>query len=227
MKKPSKITMYCFAALIIAAFPAQKCPAVDDGDFQYWSINGVSFDIDNNWTFTFDEELRFSEGGTNLYYQHSDFGLVYKNFADNVDLGFNFRKVFTKQGRGEWNSENLPHLNITLKGRLFDLAVSNRSRFEYRDIDESENLFRYRNKFTINIPLEFTELKLKPYLADEVFINFDEDGLNTNRLYSGLSYKFSKNISGSIFHLWQLRKPTGQGWGENINAIGTQFRIRF
>jgi len=68
---------------------------------------------------------------------------------------------------------------------------------------------------------------LKPYLADEVFINFDEDGFNTNRFYSGFSYKFSKNISGSIFYLWQSRKPTGQGWGEDINAIGTQFRIRF
>ncbi len=227
VKKPSKITMYCFAALIIAAFPARKCSAVDDGDFQYWSINGGSVDIDENWTITAHEELRFGDNASEFYYQHTDVGVVYKNVVENVDLGFNFRKAFTKVARHQWNSENRPHLNLTIKGELFEMPVSNRSRFEYRDIDESKNLFRYRNKFTINFPLEFTQLKLKPYLADEVFINCDEDGFNTNRVYAGLKLKLADNIDGSLFYLWQTRKPSGSGWGQDINVIGTALKIRF
>jgi len=229
MKKSTKVKVCCLAVLIIAALTAQICPAASfrDGDFQYWSINGGSVDIDENWTITAEEELRFGDNASEFYYQHTDVGVVYKNVVENVDLGFNFRKAFTKISRDNWNSENRLHLNITIKGRLFDLAVSNRSRFEYRDIDESRNLFRYRNKFTINFPLEFTQLKLKPYLADEVFINCNEDGFNTNRVYAGLKLKLADNIDGSLFYLWQTRKPSGSGWGQDINVIGTALKIRF
>lgn len=229
MKKSTKAKVHCLAVLIIAGLTAQMCSAVSfrDGDFQYWSINGGSVDIDENWTITAHEELRFGDNASEFYYQHTDVGVVYKNVVENVDLGFNFRKAFTKISRDNWNSENRLHLNLTIKGELFDMPVSNRSRIEYRDIDESENLFRYRNKFTINFPLEFTELKLKPYLADEVFINCNEDGFNTNRVYAGLKLKLADNIDGSLFYLWQTRKPSGSGWGQDINAIGTALKIRF
>ncbi len=229
MKLSTKAKAYCLAVLIIAALTAQICPAVSfrDGDFQYWSINGGSVDIDENWTITAEEELRFGDNASEFYYQHTDVGVVYKNVVENVDLGFNFRKAFTKISRDNWNSENRLHLNLTIKGELFDIPVSNRARIEYRDIDESKNLFRYRNKFTINFPLEFTQLKLKPYLADEVFINCDEDGFNTNRVYAGLKLKLADNIDGSLFYLWQTRKPTGSGWGQDINVIGTALKIRF
>ncbi len=221
--------MYCFAALIIAAFPAQMCPAVSfrDGDFQYWSTTEGSVDIDENWTITAEEELRFGDNASEFYYQHTDMGVVYKNVVENVDLGFNFRKVFTKISRDNWNSENRPHLNLTIRGELFDMPVSNRSRFEYRDIDESKNLFRYKNKFTINFPLEFTQLKLKPYLAEEVHINCDEDGFNKNEVYAGLKLKLADNIDGSLYYLWQTRKLSGSGWGQDINVIGTALKIRF
>ena len=229
MKKSAKVKAYCLAVLIIAALMAQMCPAVSfrDGDFQYWSINGGSVDIDENWTITAEEELRFVDNASEFYYQHTDVGVVYKNVVENVDLGFNFRKAFTKISRDNWNSENRTHLNLTIRGELFDMPVSNRSRFEYRDIDESKNLFRYRNKFTINFPLEFTQLKLKPYLAEEVYINCDEDGFNKNKVYAGLKLKLADNIDGSLFYLWQTRKPSGSGWGQDINVIGTALKIRF
>jgi hypothetical protein len=212
-------------AVISIALVSEVCLASSDGDFEYWSKASVAFDIDKDWTLTFEEEFRLRDGGGNLYRHHSDLGLVYKSFADWIDFGFNYRQIFEKDSKGEWRPENRPHLNVTLKGRLFDLDLSDRSRLEYRDRENQTDVWRYRNMFSVISPLEFTELKLKPYLADEVFISLDGEGYNINRLYSGVSFKLTKSIGVGIYYLWQSTK-SGSGWIDT-NVIGTQVKFRF
>jgi len=212
-------------AIVTIALISDTCFAYDDGDFQYWSKAGVSFDIDKDWKFAFEEEFRFKESGGHLYHHYSDVGFVYKSFADWVDFGFNYRQVFEKDSKGEWREENRPHLNVTLKGKLFDLDLSDRSRLEYRDRENKKDVWRYRNKFMMKIPLELTKLKLQPYLADEVFINLDKEGYNRNRLYSGVTFKLSKNVKGEIYYLWQSSRASS-GW-EDINVLGTALKFSF
>lgn len=103
--------------------------------------------------------------------------------------------------------------------------MSDRSRLEYRDREIKKDIWRYRNKLTIRLPLEFTELKLKPYLADEVFINLDEEGYNRNRLYGGVSFELSKNLTGDIFYLWQSSRSGGGR--KDINVLGTALKFHF
>ena len=216
----------CFIVTVIAiVLISEVCFAYDDEGFQWWSTAGVSYDINKDWKVTFEEEFRLGDDGGHLYYHHSDLGFVYKSLADWIDLGFNYRQAFEKDNKGEWREENRPHLNITLKGKLFDLDLSDRSRFEYRDRENKKDLWRYRNKFTVKFPLELTKLKLQPYLADEVFINFDEEGYNRNRLYSGASFKLSKNLEGNIFYLWQSSRSGGR-W-KDINVLGAGLKYRF
>ena len=77
----------------------------------------------------------------------------------------------------------------------------------------------------MKFPLELTELKLQPYLADEVFINFDDEGFNKNRVYFGASFKLSKNLEGNIFYLWQSSRSSGD-W-KDINVLGIGLKYRF
>jgi len=209
------------AVLVIS----ETCFAYDDGDLQYWSTASASFDIDKDWKFTFKEEFRLKESGGHLYHHHSDIGFVYKNLADWIDLGFNYRQVFEKDSKGRWRQENRPHLNVTLKGKLFDLDLSNRSRLEYRDRENKKDVWRYRNKVTVKLPFELTELKLKPYLADEVFITLNDDNVDRNRLYVGASFKLAKNLKGDVFYLRQSSRSSS-GWTD-INVIGTQLKFSF
>lgn len=210
---------------IIVAVISGTCFAYDEGDFQYWSSVGASFDINKDWKVTFEEQFRLGENAGYLYQHHSDLGFVYRSFADWIDLGFNYRQVFEKDSKGEWRQENRPHLNVTLKGKLFDLDLSSRSRFEYRDRENKKDLWRYRNKVTLKLPQEFTKLKLKPYLADEVYFNFGEEGYNRNRIYAGTSFKLAKNIKGEVFYLWQLSRSAGDQ--KHINVIGTNLKFAF
>lgn len=150
---------------------------------------------------------------------------MYTSFAEWLDLGLNYRQVFEKDGKRKWRRENRPHFNITFKVKLFDLDVSNRSRFEYRDRENKEDLWRYRNKITVKLPFELTGLKLKPYLADEVFVTLNDDNVDRNRFYSGFSLNLSKNIKANIFYLWQSSR-SGSQW-KDINVLGTGLTILF
>ena len=216
----------CFvAAVMTVVLISEICFASDDGDFQYWSTASVSFDIDKDWKFTFKEEFRLKESGGHLYHHYSDVGFVHKSFADWIDLGFNYRQVFEKDSKGKWRQENRPHLNVTLKGKLLGLDVSDRSRFEYRDRENKEDVWRYRNKVTVKLPFELTELKLKPYLAEEVFITLNDDNVDRNRLYAGVSFKLAKNLKGDVFYLWQSSRSSGD-WTD-INVLGTALKFNF
>jgi len=211
--------------VITVALISEVCLAFDDGDFQYWSKTGVSFDINKDWRFTFEEEFKLGDDAERLYCYSSDFGFVYKSFADWIDLGFNFKQEFAKDNNGRWRQENRPHFNITFKGRLLDLDLSNRSRFEYRDRENKKDLWRYRNKVTVKLPVELTKFKIQPYLADEVFFNFDKVGYSRNRFYSGASFTLSKNIKGGIFYLWQASK-SGGAW-KDTHVLGTDLKFYF
>ena len=186
---------------------------------------GLSFDINKDWKFTFNEEFRLGHDAGNFYKHTSDVGFVYRSFADWMDLGFNFKEEFEKDSKGEWRSENRPHFNATLKAKVFGLSLSDRSRFEYRDREIKKDVWRYRNKLTIKFPIKLTELELQPYVADEVFINIDEGDFHRNRMYAGFSFKLAKNLDASIFYLWQSSESSS-GW-KDINALGTGLKYRF
>jgi hypothetical protein len=222
MKKTSR--MFFVAAASVAAVGG-VCLAADDGDFQYWSTAGVTVDINNNWKITFQEEFRLGESGGTLYYHHSEAGLIYSGLADWLDVGAGYRQVFEKNSSGQWKQENQPNINVTLKTKLFGLDVSDRSRIEYRDLEDRQDLWRYRNKVTVKFPVELTELKLQPYIADEIFIPLNDDNIDKNRFYAGASLKLTKNLKGEIYYLWQSSRGANN-WTD-ISVLGTALKFSF
>ena len=213
------------AAAITILLINEICLASDNKDFQYWNVTDVSVGINKDWKFTFQEELRFGESGKRLYYQHYEPGLTYSGLAKWIDLGFNYRRALERDSKGKWKLEDQPNLNVTLKGKLFGLDVSDRSRIEYRILEDREDVWRYRNKFTVKLPFELTKLKLQPYVADEIFVPLDDVSINTNRLYAGVPFKLAKNIGCDLYYLWQSSKSNGS-W-TNINVIGTSLKFNF
>jgi len=214
------------AAAITILLINEICLASDNKDFQYWNVTDVSVGINKDWKFTFQEELRFGESGKRLYYQHYEPGLTYSGLAKWIDLGFNYRQVFERNSKGKWKREDQPNLNITLKGKLFGLDVSDRSRIEYRVLEDRKDVWRYRNKVTVKLPFELTELKLQPYIADEIFIPLNDDNVNKNRFYAGVSLKLTKNLKGEVYYLWESSRASSGNWTD-INVLGTALKFSF
>lgn len=224
MTKLKKLIISLIAGLALTTCTQKAC-ANDRSGFQYWSTADIAIDINKDFKALFQEELRLGDDGGHLYYQHSDIALIYKGLPDWIDLGLNFRKVYVEDDSNTWRQENRPHLNVTLKKKLGAITFSTRNRIEYRDIEQKTGTWRYRNKFTIKFPFELTSLKLKPYIADEIFIKLNGEGYSANRVYGGVTFNILKNIKSSIYYVWQSARASP---GRNdIHAIGTKFVFSF
>jgi hypothetical protein len=196
-----------------------------DADFQFWSTTAASFKVDKNWKATVEEHLKFGNDAGHFYLHHTDLGFVYGGLADWVDLGFNFKELFKEEDDGHWTRENRPHLNVTLKGRLGELDWTDGSRFEYRDREDQEDIWRYVNRLKVKLPYEFTKFKFRPYFADFVFINLDGQTFDKNRVYSGVSFELLKDVESELCCFWQSGKLDGR-WEELI-GVGLQVSIPF
>ena len=105
------------------------------------------------------------------------------------------------------------------------LDFSDRSRFEYRDIEYGDDHWRYANKLEVNLPFELTRFKFRPYVADQVYINLDGRGFEKNRFYAGVSFELSENIESELYYVYQWGKILDH-WLE-LSALGLQLKLSF
>jgi len=216
---------YVVVMIACATLIGGKCLAGDGGGFEFWSTTGASFDLDKDWKLCVDELLKVGNDPRQLRYQHTDLGFVYGGLADWLDLGLNFRQAQKKDSDGHWYGENRPHANVTVKSRLCDIDLSDRSRLEYRDRENDRDIWRYNNKLTIRLPQEFTAWKFRPYLADQVYINLTDSAFDGNKMYSGFSFKPSARISGALYYVWDSDKDE-DGW-TSTNILWLQLKLYF
>ncbi len=218
----------CKVSIFITVFFAlgfgRECFSADDGDFQYWNTESVSWKMGDNWSGTLEEEFRFSDDAGEFSYQHSDLSFTYSGLTDWLDLGIAYRHVFEKKD-DKWPRESRPHLDATIKGKLAEWAWNCRGRLEYRERQDAQESWRYRNKIALKFPFKFTSLEIQPYVADEIFIDLDGEDFNRNRVYGGFSMKIFKNLKAEIYYLWQNSKKSGD-WND-INVLGTKLKLSF
>jgi hypothetical protein len=204
---------------------SRNCYAFANGEFQFWQTTGTSFDLNKNWTVQVEEHLKLGHDAGHLYLHQTDLGFICKGLADRIDLGFNYKQGFRKDDDGHWKQENRPHVNVTLYGRLGTLEFSDRSRFEYRNREDREDLWRYVHRLKVELPFEFTKFNFRPYVADQVYLNLEGQTFEKNRIYAGVTFELTENIESGFYYVWQSRKSDHQ-WNE-LNALGFQIEILF
>jgi len=225
-KEDSLVRYSIFLYVVVAAvFLTGTSYAFEDGDFQYWSTGSISGKLAENWKIKLEEEFRFGDNAKDWYYTHTDAGITYSGLADWLDVGANFRLVLEENSSDDWEYENRPHGNIILKYTYEGFKFSNRARLEYRDKDQGDDSFRYRNKFSLKFPFKATKLEIQPYVADEIFYDFDKEDLNRNRLYAGVGCKLFKNLKADLYYVWQASKSSDT-W-KDTHALGTKLKFSF
>jgi hypothetical protein len=197
--------------------------AYDDGDFQVWNTDTEEFKISPQAKIALEEEFRWGDNANEFYYHHYDLGLVC-GLKKYLNLGGGYRHVYELK-RGKFKLENEPYLTLTLLGDLKGFKFDDRSRLEYRHFDYQSDSWRYRNKFTLKFPWEFTGAGIQPYLADEIFIVFNDAQFSQNRFYSGVGFILTKSIRAEIYYLLQSSKSSGR-WTD-ANVLGTKLKIAF
>jgi len=198
--------------------------AYKDGDFQVWNTETEEFKINNEAKIVLDEEFRWGGSAKEFYYQHYDLGFFY-SLQKHLNVGAGYRHVLSKS-RGKFLVENEPYLTATLLWDFAGFKFEDRSRLEYNHFDYKDDTWRYRNKFTLKLPWKFTKFEIQPYLADEIYILFDDSQrLNQNRFSTGLAMKITRNLKGEIYYLLQSSK--GSKLWTATNVLGTKFKLSF
>ena len=218
------LRIYVIGFIIIVSIIAQICFAFENNDFQYWNSETISGKLTDTWTADIEQGFRFGNDASDFYHQYSDLGFTCPGLTDWFKFGINYRLVF-EESNDEWNYENRPHLNAILQYNIHGFKLSNRSRLEYRDKESGDDGWRYRNKFSIKIPIKITRFEIQPYAAEEFFIDFNIKQINRNRLYSGFAFKITKKLSGEIFYLRQSTESSDR-WTD-YNILGTKLRLSF
>ncbi|MCU0651433.1 MAG: DUF2490 domain-containing protein [Candidatus Omnitrophica bacterium] len=198
--------------------------AYDDGDFQIWHTEAQEMEINQKWKVAANQEFRWGDDASELYYQHYELGLVYA-LNKNLDLGLNYRQILERDSKKKFRQENMPNIYGTLKWSLFGFKFDDRNRLEYRNFETKNAIWRYRNKFNVKLPWKFTRFEIQPYLADEIFINFNSTGFNRNRFYSGFGISLTKNLKGEIYYL--LQSTDSSGTWIKANVLGSKFKLVF
>jgi hypothetical protein len=216
-----KNTLFVFiSTLVLMTIVGGNCFGSTDGNAEYWQGIGLDFNLDKDWKITVREELRLGESGDDPHLHNTDVGLVYKGLADWLDVSLNFKKEYDRDSSGKFRRENRPHLNLMFKGEMYGFKVGDRVRLEFRDKEKTEDIWRFRNKFIINLPFTLTEFNLQPYLSDEIFVNLGESTVKQNRFVAGLSFKLSENIKTSVYYMYKSSMSSSSGWIDT-NVIGT------
>ncbi|MDD5194674.1 MAG: DUF2490 domain-containing protein [Candidatus Omnitrophica bacterium] len=216
-----KKVIFVITGLIL--FLIAKVYAYDDGDFQVWHTENQEVKANKKSKITLEEEFRWGDDASEFYYHHYDAGFVH-SLNKYLDLGINYRQAYEKK-KGEFKTENRPHLNAILKYDFYGFKVDDRNRLEYRYFDYQADSWRYRNKFTVKFPWKFTGLEIQPYLANEIFLDFQNKAFSRNRFYSGFTMSFTKNLKGEIYYLLQSSK-SGDVWTD-ANVLGTKLKLTF
>lgn len=208
----------------LAASIAFNAHAYDNGDFQIWNTNYQNVEIIKKIKLAMEQEFRFGENASELYYQHYEWGAIF-GFDKMLDIALCYRLVLDKY-KHKWREEDQPNVNMTLKFDLWKFKLDDRNRIEYRHFRFKEDSVRYRNKFGIKLPLDLLKMKVSPYAADEIFIASDSTGFNENRFSSGIEFGLTKYVKADIYYMFKSNKIKDEKWN-SANVLGIKCRVAF
>lgn len=205
----------CFVALIeMIAF------AYEDGDQQFWSSGSIEGDLTESWKLKLEQQFRFGDSMADLYYRYTDIGVIW-SAASWLNLGWNYAQLYQKT-KGTWKEENRPHINGAIKWRCQSLELEDRNRLERRIREGAENVWMFRNKLSLALPVRWTRLDVQPYLADEIFVHLDESELYRNRILGGFKGQLAPYLKADIFYLLQSSRA-GENWID-YHVIGVKLK---
>lgn len=210
--------------IVSAVLIGTNAYAYENGDFQIWNTDYQEVKVAKGVKFAMEQEFRFGENASELYYQHYDWGGVFC-FDKMLDLGLSFRLIRDRY-KHKWREEDMPNVNATLKFDLWKLKLDDRNRLEYRHFRYKDDSIRYRNKFTVKLPLDFARIKISPYSSDEIFIASDSTGFNENRFASGIEFDLTKYIKADIHYMLKSNWIRGDKWN-NTNVLGMKLKVAF
>lgn len=218
---------------VLFIFMALSVSSLSAGDnIRYWVDAQFEAHLTSRLKFKGEQELWYDDD--RLYMEETIF-LLELDILDWLSLAAGDRLVDEKvfeDGKRRWHYEHRPTIDLTLKHSFKGFKFDMRNRLEYRDKEGADkNYLRYRGRFHVRTPWQWTEWKLSPYASWEMYIE-DKPGLgkgemfNRSRSLVGLSMRPTEYLQVSLFYLLQHSRHDDSGW-EPVHVPGIEFKFEF
>lgn len=208
------------AALLFVLLSLPKFGSAElngEGDWQYWSYAGIEGQLNSKTRVEIEEEFRWGDDISNFYRSSTQFLLGYK-VLDWLEIAPGYREIYEEKS-DVFKPEHRPQIDITGKWALRGgWELSDRNRVEFRNKTGKPDSVRYRNQIKLKFPFSWTQFKIRPFVAEEIFVESEGEGFNRNRLSAGLEAKLLEHLKGELYFLWQTT-DTNDDWINNYILV--------
>ncbi len=157
--------------------------AVFAADQQLWPIVMVEKGVARQWSVTVNDEMRFGDNGTDFYFNRFDTGILYRG-ASRFDLAAGYKQVY-KKSAGHWLRSHVPMVDLWVYGRSRPVQATWQMKWEYQMPEGCDAYLINRHKLTLASGRKFTARQIQPFVAAELFYDFQKRDISTRRLSIG------------------------------------------
>lgn len=204
-----------------------------DSDFQVWNETTISVPIkkskdesgkeSDKLSLVFLGTLRLGQNRLFPVDARIGAGIDYKiNKYFSFSPTYYYRRAEAVRGRKEYEHRIRFDLTVSEKWKRF--SIKDRNRIEYRIRNSRSDSVRYRNKFTLTIPIKRDGKEIfAPFIADEIYYDFQAKEFSTNEISIGISKKFNDNFSADFFY---VRRDFRNQTLRFLNGAGVNLKFR-
>jgi hypothetical protein len=145
-----------------------------------------------------------------------------------LNKNFNFSPTYLyvagQPGRGRKEFEHRLRFDLTYGHKFKRFSIRDRNRFEYRVRHSRSDSVRYRNRFTLSVPVNRDDKELfTPFIAAEPYYDFAAKQWSRIDVSPGISKKFTDKLSGEFFYIWRRNRS---GLPRDVHGLGFNLKVR-
>jgi len=132
--------------------------------------------------------------------------------------------VATQPGRFRREFEHRIRFELAYAYKFSRFTFKNRGRIEYRVRNSHEDTVRYRNQFSIHVPVRRNDKELfVPFISTEPYFDFTLKRFTRNDLAVGITKKLNERITAMFFTGW---RHNVFGLPQEVFPVGVNLKIK-
>jgi hypothetical protein len=213
-----------FALVLVngAAVSAQSVSLPSRSDNQIWTDVQLSVPLNKTVDFILLGTLRLGRNISRPVDERLGVGFTFKA-GKYLSFTPGYLYIATQPFKGRRVFEDRLNFVATVRFPVGNFTLTDRSLFERRLRHPGGDSTRYRQRLQVDHPLGDKKRKLNVFVADEIFYDWSFNAWVRNRFTIGINKAVNKHLTTDIYY---LRQNDGHSVPGDINAIGTNWRIK-
>ena len=225
----------CYLSLLVLAssLSVTSQTTVPETDFQIWNETTFILPVVRSKD---EKGKRFDRLSllliTSLRVGQNRFAPVDERIGGGLDLVINkyfnvsptYLYVAGQPGRQRSEFEHRLRFEVGYSHKFKYFQIKDRNRIEYRFRHSRTNSVRYRNRFSLGVPVTRDKKEIfMPFVSDEVFYDFAAKRWSRNELIFGIQKKFNDHLTSEFFYNWRRNRS---GLPQTVRAVGVNLKVK-